>query len=137
MSRIICCELNDKINVKIPNYIKNVNDILGKFNRDNKFDEFYRSIIGLEDLEKLLTMSSFSFYSSNEDSIFKPDRKNIPETNSNKYGIQGSWTNRNIRERTKIDHVGEADIEYVLNSIDSVEYDGDNTVIIFDNNDEQ
>ena len=137
MIRIICCELNDKINVKIPNYIKNVSNILGNFNRVNKFDEFYRSIIGLEDLEKLLTMSSFSFYSSNEDSIFKPDRKNIPETNSNKYGIQGSWTNRNIRERTKIDHVGEADIEYVLNSIDNVEYDGDNTVIIFNNNSEE
>ena len=134
MIQIICCELRDK-HEKIQNYIDNVRTILlKKYVKNNKnFDEFYRSIIGLEDLEKLLTMSSFSFYSSNEDSIFKPDRINIPERNCNEYGIQGSWTNRNI-EVNKIEGVSETIINNVFNSIDNVEYDKDNTVIIFNEN---
>jgi hypothetical protein len=137
MIQIICCELEYK-NKKIGNYIDNVSNILEKYNNGNgNFDEFYRSIIGLEDLEKLLTMSSFSFYSSNEDSIFKPDRINIPEKNCKEYGIEGRWTNEDnnkIEIDSKSDRVSQIDINKMFSNIQNVEYDKDNTVIIFDEN---
>jgi len=90
MIRIICCELTDKIK-KINDYIKNVRDIFSTTSSDNNFENFYRSIIGVDNLEQLLTMSSLNFYISNEDNIFNPDRIYIPENTCKDNGFDGLW----------------------------------------------
>jgi hypothetical protein len=88
MIDIICNEYLDKL-IKLQKYINNVNSIIG--NGINDFSKFYRDIIGLENLENLLTMSSLNFYISNEDYVFNPDTTSTPEPICNQF--QGSWVN--------------------------------------------
>lgn len=129
MIQIICCELMDKIR-KINNYISNVNNILSK---KLNFSEFYRSIIGLDNLEQLLTMSSLNFYYSNEDNIFNPDKINIPENNCSDYGFSGDWVSSNI-QKEKRNTVDENSVDELFDKVTNVETVNNETKITFSSN---
>jgi hypothetical protein len=119
MIKIICCELKDKIQ-KIKDYIANVNTIVNNYYSGiKKFEEFYRSIIGLDNLEQLLTMSSLNFYYSNEDNIFNPERINVPENTLEDYGFSGEWI---IKTQEKEKTAPKDNIGDLLDKIEKVEF---------------
>lgn len=134
MIKIICCDLEDKIK-KIKEYINQINTIIGNYSTNNNFSDFYRNIIGLDNLEQLLTMSSLNFFYSNEDNIFNEERTNKPENTCEDNGFYGEWIKTHTEMNVTSDVTSDVtSVNDLLDSIINVEF-LKNGVEIEDSND--
>ena len=130
MIQIICDEYVNKVQ-KLNNYISNVNTIIGNYVINNDFSTFYGNIIGLENLENLLTMSSLNFYISNEDYLFNPDKKYTFENICSQF--QGIWVNDNDADANEQTHdvIDQNRIYEIFSSILELECDINTITIKF------